>query len=122
MTKRRPYKYQNVRDAEIAAIVSITRNRAEKRSIEWALSVSDVEEIIFQNCFYCGIPPTQLKKLPHSQDGLRYNGIDRINNQIGYIKDNVVPCCGICNSAKNDLPLDKFREWAIRLATHLQRR
>lgn len=36
------------------------------------------------------------------------NGIDRINSNKGYEKDNCVSCCPICNRMKLDLSLEDF--------------
>lgn len=36
------------------------------------------------------------------------NGIDRIDNHLGYILSNVKPCCGSCNHIKKDLELDEL--------------
>jgi hypothetical protein len=30
-------------------------------------------------------------------------GLDRLDNDIGYMSGNVVPCCGICNTTKNSM-------------------
>lgn len=35
-------------------------------------------------------------------------GIDRTDNSTGYILENCIPCCDICNYMKNDLSKDKF--------------
>ena len=43
-----------------------------------------------------------------------YNGIDRIDNNIGYTIDNSVSCCKYCNFAKNDFLLDEFLLWIKR--------
>jgi len=44
-----------------------------------------------------------------------YNGLDRIDNEKGYLLDNVTPCCKICNQAKHALSLDDFLAWCQRL-------
>ena len=38
----------------------------------------------------------------------KFNGIDRIDSNIGYTVNNCVPCCTICNHMKNDLTTDEF--------------
>lgn len=41
-------------------------------------------------CYYCKM-----------KDKKYLNGIDRLNNSIGYMRNNTVPCCDICNNLKN---------------------
>jgi hypothetical protein len=41
----------------------------------------------------------------------RPNGIDRVDNTLGYELGNVIPCCSVCNRAKSNLPLDYFLRW-----------
>jgi len=63
----------------------------------------DLEYFIWlknQPCYYCGQFVEKNKKM----------GIDRIINTIGYIKDNCVPCCRICNQAKWKLTENEFIE------------
>lgn len=43
------------------------------------------------------------------------NGIDRIDNNKGYTIDNVVPCCKMCNQAKNDYTLQEFQDWVEKI-------
>ena len=40
-----------------------------------------------------------------------FPGIDRVNNNIGYVLNNCVSCCKFCNSAKLDRTLIEFRDW-----------
>lgn len=44
-----------------------------------------------------------------------YNGLDRLDNTKGYTKDNVAPCCTVCNSAKGTLTVTEFSEWVERI-------
>ena len=59
------------------------------------------------NCHYCGKPPN---KSHRKCDTFLYNGLDRVDNSIGYIASNVVPCCYICNKMKGELPVEVFLE------------
>lgn len=78
---------------------------------EWKLSLDDFSEIIHQNCYYCGQPPVYKKEFTRvnfPDDKLYANGIDRIDSNKGYTKDNCVPCCTICNRMKQDLSVQEF--------------
>ena len=39
------------------------------------------------------------------------NGIDRVNNNLGYSKSNCVACCTFCNYAKSDHSQEEFIFW-----------
>ena len=47
-----------------------------------------------------------------------YNGIDRVDNALGYTTGNVVPCCKQCNHAKSDMPYADFMAWIARLTEY----
>lgn len=92
---------------------------AKKRNLEWCLTDKQFDEITCQNCFYCGIKPSNRKSVNrnggrknrlHSGDFI-YNGIDRMDNKKGYLLSNVVPCCKICNRAKSGMSFDSFITW-----------
>lgn len=63
-------------------------------------------------CHYCGRPP-QLTSY-----GVYAFGIDRVDNTKGYIKGNVVPCCGRCNVMKRDDTEQEFLDNILRIARH----
>ena len=46
------------------------------------------------------------------------NGLDRVDSNLGYTLDNVLPCCSICNYAKQDLRQDVFMQWIARAYLH----
>jgi len=70
--------------------------------------------MIKQSRVYCGAKPEE-KKFRDHKFSILSNGIDRVNNLEGYILDNCVPCCVLCNTAKNNLTLEDFKSWAFRL-------
>ena len=41
----------------------------------------------------------------------KYSGIDRVNSEKGYVKNNVVPCCKVCNIAKHNMSQNDFFNW-----------
>lgn len=102
--------------SEITAIILGYKRHAEGRDFKWELSRSEVENLIKQNCFYCGSIPKNIKKTKNSiNGGLLYSGIDRINSKKHYTKENTVACCKICNYAKSNMTTDDFQKWAIEI-------
>ena len=41
----------------------------------------------------------------------RYNGVDRVDNSVGYTPKNCVPCCIVCNRAKGSMTYGEFWEY-----------
>lgn len=72
------------------------QSRATKKQVEFTISNDEYTSIINQSCYICG------KKNTESH----MNGIDRFDNNIGYIIDNVRSCCGECNYMKKDYNYD----------------
>lgn len=86
---------------------------AKKRNINFELTKEYFREIVNKNCYYCGIEPKQnFKSNKNAYGHYVYNGVDRLNSDknIGYIPENVVPCCGNCNKAKMDMSEENFKE------------
>jgi len=93
---------------------------AKNRGIEFGLTKERVVELIEKDCFYCGKPPSNIKKLQSTTEDYSYNGIDRVDNQKGYVEGNVVSCCIQCNASKKDLPLEEFYKWIINVYDKLK--
>jgi|SRR3990172_20927 len=91
--------------------------RAKKYNREFSLSEDEFRKLAQQNCYYCGLAPTQIHH-PKSCNGYYlYNGVDRVNNTIGYVLSNCVSCCGNCNRAKRFQSHDEFIQWLNQVAT-----
>lgn len=69
--------------------------RAKKRKIEFSLSFEQFMSFWNQKCHYCG-------------DILHTGGIDRKNNNLGYVLENCVPCCGVCNLMKKQMSEEQW--------------
>ena len=62
------------------------KNSAIKRNLLFSLTIEEFGSIISRKCYYCG----DEKKI----------GVDRKDNNIGYLTENCVPCCWTCNRSK----------------------
>lgn len=76
------------------------RCSAENRSLVFELTKEQFKSLTARVCFYCGKLPSQNYK-PDLSNGYVYNGVDRRNNSVGYVLENAVPCCKLCNWMKN---------------------
>ena len=88
---------------------------ARKRECKWDLTEEQFAELTQQDCYYCGAKPANIFNQKGSNGEYIYNGLDRVDNSKGYTMDNVVPCCKICNIAKNNMTLKSFKDWIKRI-------
>lgn len=86
-----------------------------KREYEFHIEFDDFRKLVDQQCHYCGAEPSNTMKDRRSfgERMIKYNGLDRINNDIGYTKENVVTCCRSCNIAKHTYSIEFFEEQTI---------
>jgi hypothetical protein len=94
---------------------------AHKKNREFKLTLEQFKNITSSNCYYCGSVPSKtqtvgkkLKTIMRSE--YNYNGIDRVNNQVGYTIDNCVPCCSTCNFMKRDFRVNEFLNKCLQIA------
>lgn len=89
-------------------VILMYKQAAKDRNLDWALTKDEAIQLMSKECYYCGAAPTQ-RKITASDTGIYiHNGIDRVNNSIGYILTNCVPCCKFCNYAKRNVTKDEF--------------
>lgn len=77
--------------------------------IDFELTEYQYDKLRKGNCVYCG---------RGSVDG-HTNGIDRVNNDIGYILGNCVSCCGDCNFAKGSSTVEDFIAKCVMIASRM---
>ena len=107
--------------ANIRTLIKIYKRNSEVRGYTFELTEKQFTELTQKNCYYCGLPPNNIFKLPRDNGNstFKYNGIDRVNNNEGYTIQNTVPCCKDCNRAKGGLTTEEFQDWAKRLYENL---
>jgi hypothetical protein len=95
------------------------KRRAKKLGIEFSLKDSEFYDICSMDCFYCGDSPVPRDHgyVRKNDTGIyKANGIDKIDPDGGYTKDNSVPCCTPCNMMKTDKSQEDFINRAIKIA------
>jgi hypothetical protein len=91
---------------------------AKEHSLEFELTKEEFRNLISQNCFYCGREPEEKERRSIDVVFLA-NGIDRVNNKIGYKISNCVTCCTQCNKSKGTLTFDEFIAWIKKIHSYL---
>ena len=72
--------------------------RAVKLGYDFQMTCEEYVNVITRNCYICDKPSSNT----HT------NGIDRFDNNIGYVSENIRPCCFECNVMKLDMLFDDF--------------
>jgi len=84
---------------------------AEKRNHTFDLTKEEFCDIVTAPCTYCGSQcQNRVKGGGKTSGDFYYTGVDRVDNTLGYTKENSVPCCRICNSMKLDMDVKHFIE------------
>lgn len=69
---------------------------AKKRKLVFELTLDEFSNITNKECYYCDSFSTNKN----------FTGVDRVNSKNGYIINNCVPCCDVCNYMKSDLEFE----------------
>jgi len=83
------------------------KRNAKFRKLIFKLSFDDFKKIANMNCHYCNSLPEK-RPSQHGRSSIFASGIDRVDNNEGYILSNCVPCCTWCNQAKKEHNVDFF--------------
>ena len=83
------------------------KRAAKERNIEWLLTDEEFKLFWQQPCSYCG-------------DKIETIGIDRKDNNKGYLIENCISCCSICNTMKMTLTKEGFINKIKQILTNLK--
>lgn len=123
LTRELRYKEPGV--AAHAKIFATYRANAKSRSLEFSLTRDEVRNLVTKPCDICGDGPvpynpyikkdgsmikgnSPIAKETADRAWILSNGIDRINNEIGYILSNCQTSCFPCNEMKMDTSYSVF--------------
>lgn len=119
------------RVALLRNLYSHTKTRYKKKyGVKNHLPFAEFSKLSQMNCHYCGTEPSHvIKDYMHdsktkgrnkkvSDTVVLYNGLDRIDSDIGYKSGNVVPCCRACNVAKLAMSQEDFKEHIKKIYHH----
>ena len=81
---------------------------AKTRDYDFELTQSEFYKCKDNSCYLCGKNNSDSHK----------NGIDRMDNDIGYTKDNCKPCCGTCNYLKNSYIMNELLTKLVKIHEH----
>lgn len=84
------------------------RSGARSRDIDFNISFEDFMEFWQQPCAYCG-------------SDIETVGLDRMNGKVGYDKNNIIPCCSVCNKMKMNLTVNEFLNQCEKVANGITR-
>ena len=117
LTSRRKRKFSkltsgSVLTKEVSKKVTAYVARVNLFKFECDLTTREVAELLLSDCYYCNGSPEDVG------DTKKLNGIDRVDPDRGYTRDNVVPCCWTCNTMKMGQQLNEFKDAVARVYSH----
>ncbi len=95
----------------------VYRSNAKNKNLPFDIDLNFFYLLTQCPCYYCNKMPSQVFRPNRRtiEGGLYaqyiYNGLDRIDSNKGYVKDNLLPCCKICNYAKRSMSILEFKNW-----------
>jgi hypothetical protein len=101
----------------------IYKRNAKKQKRRFDIDLEEFKYLTSLNCHYCGSEPRLVNRYSEGNRGKNYqkgtveiayakiNGLDRKNNNLGYVPGNCLPCCAICNRAKREMSFEDFNDW-----------
>ena len=97
-----------IEELSINRILQDYRNKARKKNRIFSLTKEEFTLLIRADCYYCGAKPSNSYATSTGRAILPYQGIDRLDNSKGYIPENCVSCCIICNKMKKATDVTDF--------------
>ena len=114
--KQYAYEYNRERVRRVTTTnihkVKIYIKKAAIKNRIYSLTDAEALELFRNSCHYCGMYYSD--KNDYGEE-FSMMGIDRIDNSIGYISDNVVTACRLCNRLKYTFGYDTFFRYIMNI-------
>ena len=96
-------------EASFNSLLSSYKMGANERDYSFELTKEEFRKLTKQDCYFCGDKPSKEYGDIHGYNGSYiYNGVDRLDNSLGYSIDNCVTSCTVCNLMKRTLGEQEF--------------
>ena len=96
-------KYYREHKQTLKSRFTVYRANAKARDLIFGITFDEFVELTKKPCHYCG------------EEGF---GIDRLDNTIGYLRENVVSCCSICNMMKRAYTKEDFINQCMKISNN----
>jgi len=112
--QNKKYNKMSASNAQISIVFSNYKARAKMKNIEFSLTKEEFTKLVKNNCHYCNQEPNKIRldrvknRRGEHDSSCLLNGIDKVNNDMGYTINNCVSCCEDCNKAKRNLSYSVF--------------
>lgn len=93
------------------------KHSAKIRGYECTLTLDEFKSVVTSDCAICGAKPHREVRARTSTGGsILLNGVDRVDNSIGYLPDNVQACCWACNRMRGTLSIKEFMNHILKIS------
>jgi len=103
--KEKVYTYGKSYNRTVAGAYRSYKSHAQRRNKLFEITEIEFAKIITKPCTYCGESDERI-------------GVDRIDNTVGYTKENSTPCCKMCNYMKNKYSVTDFLSHIRKIYIH----
>lgn len=103
-------------NAMINIVQADYKGRCKVKGFEFSLTREKFSELIQSPCSYCGATESNTKM--EGGRAFKYNGIDRVDSNLGYTENNTVTCCRFCNIAKASYTKEEFLSHIKRVSNY----
>jgi len=108
--KDRPLKPKQPKQLKVYSALSLWKSlyaqiflhRARKFHENTNIDFDQFMILCSANCHYCDSRPINRHTVNNASNYIMYNGLDRVDNNVGYLLSNVVTACHVCNYMKRN--------------------